>query len=255
MNKTRKKNLKRIISLVCMVAVVAFLAAMPLIAKQDPEEDGPKASILSGTAATGTIDTVLIGGGTLAQEDAATIEVPSAVKLTAYLADNGDTVHEGDPIASVDRVSVMQAITQVQETLDYLAEQIAEESEKDADGEVTALAGGIVKILYAREGDRVQDVMLSNGALAVLSLDGLMAVDLITDFAPKAGSAVTVTLSDGTEVTGRVATSLAGEMTVTVEDDNYAVGESVQISDDETVLGSGQLYIYSPGMQQPTQAL
>ena len=246
MNKTRKKNLKRIISLVCMVAVVAFLAAMPLIAKQDPEEDGPKASILSGTAATGTIDTVLIGGGTLAQEDAATIEVPSAVKLTAYLADNGDTVHEGDPIASVDRVSVMQAITQVQETLDYLAEQIAEESEKDADGEVTALAGGIVKILYAREGDRVQDVMLSNGALAVLSLDGLMAVDLITDFAPKAGSAVTVTLSDGTEVTGRVATSLAGEMTVTVEDDNYAVGESVQISDDETVLGSGQLYIYSP---------
>ena len=246
MNKTRKQNIKRILSLVCIVAVVAFLAAMPLIAKQDPQDDGPKASILSGTVETGSIDKELIGGGTLAQEDAVTIEVPSAVKLTEFLVTNGETVQEGDPIASVDRVSVMHAISQVQETLDYLAEQIEEESEADADGEVTALAGGIVKILYAEEGDSVQSVMLEHGALAVLSLDGLMAVDLTTDSALKAGASVTVIRPDGTEITGRVATSLAGELTVTVEDDDYAVGEAVQITDGETVLGSGELYIYNP---------
>ena len=148
MDKTKKKNIKRIIALVCIACIVALLAAMPLIAKQDPEEDGPKASILSDTVSTSSINTELIGGGALAEEDAVTIDIPSAVKLKEFLVSNGDAVTEGTAIASVDRVTVMTAITQVQETLNYLAEEIEAESEADTDGEVVALAGGIVKILY-----------------------------------------------------------------------------------------------------------
>ena len=73
MDKTKKKNIKRIIAIACAVAVVVLLATMPLIAKQDPETDGPKASILSNTVTSGRIDTELIGGGTLAEDDAVTI--------------------------------------------------------------------------------------------------------------------------------------------------------------------------------------
>ena len=245
MNK--KKNTKRIISLACIVAVVALLAAMPLIAKQDLNEDGPKASILSGSVSAGSIHTELIGGGALAQEDAVTVSVPSAVKLTGFLVSNGQTVTEGTPIATVDRVTVMTAIEQVQETLEYLSEQIEDASDTDSEESVTALAGGTVKLLYAEEGDSVQDVMLAHGALAVLSLDGLMAVDLETDSDLSAGTAVTVTLSNGTEVSGKVARNLAGEMTVTLEDEGYAVEEPVQVTaQDGTAVGSGALYIYSP---------
>ena len=111
MDKTRKKNIKRVISLICIVAIVAVLAAMPLIAKQEPEEDGPKASILSGSVSEGSIRTELIGGGTLAGEAQATVSVPSAVKLKEFLVSNGDTVTVGTPIATVDRVTVMQAIS------------------------------------------------------------------------------------------------------------------------------------------------
>ena len=168
MDKARKKNMKRIIALVCVACVVALLAAMPLLAKQDPEEDGPKASILSGNVTTGSIHTELIGGGTLAEEDAVTIPVPSAVKLKEFLVSNGDAVTEGAAIATVDRVTVMTAISQVQETLEYLSEQIEKESDTDSEESVTALAGGTVKILYAEEGDSVQSVMLEHGALAVL---------------------------------------------------------------------------------------
>ena len=245
MNK--KNKTKRIVAFICIAAVVALLAAMPLLAKQDDQEDGPKASILSGTASTGSINTELIGGGTLAEEDAVTIEVPSAVKLKEFLVSNGDTVTEGTAIATVDRVTVMTAISQVQETLEYLSEQIETESDTDSEESVTALAGGTVKILYAEEGESVQSVMLEHGALAVLSLDGLMAVDLETDSTLSAGSAVTVTLSDGTAVTGKIAKNLAGEMTITVEDDSYTVGDSVQITaEDGSAVGSGALYIYSP---------
>lgn len=247
MDKARKKNIKRVIALVCVVAVVGLLAAMPLIVNSSAEEDGPQASILSGVAQTGTIQTELIGGGTLAEEDAVTVSLPSAVKITEFLVTNGDTVREGDPIAAVDRVTVMTAIAEVQETLDYLAEEIEAESEEDTDGEVAALAGGTVKILYATEGALVQDIMLEHGALAVLSLDGLMAVDMEVESDLAAGTSVTVVFSDDTTVTGKVVTNLAGEMTVTVEDDDYAIGEAVQIrAEDGTVLGSGELYIYSP---------
>ena len=247
MDKARKKNIKRVIALICAVAVVALLAAMPLLAKQDPEEDGPKASILDGTVTTGSINTELIGGGTLAEEDAVTISVPAEVKLTEFLVSNGQKVTEGTPIASVDRVTVMTAISQVQETLEYLSEQIEEASDTDSEESVTALAGGTVKIIYAEKGESVQSVMLEHGALAVLSLDGLMAVDLETESTLAAGTAVTVILSDGTEVSGKIAKNLAGEMTVTVADDGYSVNDKVQVTaEDGTSIGSGELYIYSP---------
>lgn len=247
MKKTRKKNIKRIISLVCAVAVVAVFAAMPLIAKQKPEEDGPQASILSGKAELGSINEALIGGGTLTEEAAEVISIPSAVKLTSFLVSNGDTVTAGTPIASVDRVTVMTAITQVQDTLEYLSEQIEEAGSTDTEEKVTALAGGTVKLLYAGEGDAVRDVMLEHGALAVLSLDGLMAVDMETETTLSAGTAVTVTLESGTAVTGKVSVNLAGDMTVTVEDDDYKVGQTVQVTDSEgAAIGSGELYIYSP---------
>ena len=242
-----KKNIKRIIAFVCIVAVVALLAAMPLLAKQDDQEDGPKASILLGNVSTGSIDTELISGGTLAEEDAITIEVPSAVKLKEFLVSNGDAVTEGTAIATVDRVTVMTAISRVQETLEYLSEQIEEANDTDSEESATALAGGVVKILYAEEGESVQSVMLEHGALAVLSLDGLMAVDLETESELPAGTAVTVTLSDATAVTGKITKNLAGEMTVTLEDDGYAVNDKVQVTaEDGSSIGSGELYIYSP---------
>lgn len=247
MDKVKKKKLRRAIAAVCVVALVVLLAAMPLLAKQTPQEDGPQASILSGSVSTGAINTALIGGGALAEEDASVISVPAAVKLTKFLVANGDAVTEGTPIASVDRITVMTAISQIQETLEYLSEQIELAGQTDADETVRALAGGTVKILYAKEGETAQNTMLAHGSLAVLSLDGLMAVDLQTESDISVGSQVTLTLPGGTTVTGKVVTNLAGNMTVTVEDDGYAVGTAVQVAAPTGAsLGSGQLYIYSP---------
>lgn len=247
MDKAKKKNIKRIISLICVFAVVALLAAMPLIAKQEPEQDGPEASILSGTAQNGSIRTQLIGGGTLTEETAVTVDLPAAVKLKSFLVSNGDVVTEGTAIASVDRVTVMTAITQVQETLETLSKQIEEAGDAESEQTVSALAGGTVKLLYAKEGDSVQSVMLEHGALAVLSLDGLMAVELTTESTLGAGTEVSVTFADGSTADGKIAMNLAGSMTVTIEDDDYEIDETVQITaKDGAVIGSGKLYIYSP---------
>ena len=241
------KKTRRIIALGSAAVLILLLAVMPLIAKRNQEADGPQASILSGVADNGNINTELIGGGTLAEEDVVTVAVPTAVKLEKFLVANGDAVKQGDALAAVDRVTVMTAIEQVQETLEYLSEQIEEASGTVSTETVKALAGGNVKIMYAEKGESVQSVMTEHGALAVLSLDGLMAVDLETESTLATGTAVKVIFSDETAVAGKITKNLAGEMTVTVEDDDYAAGDTVQVTaEDGTTVGSGELYIYSP---------
>ena len=242
-----KKRIKKYISWVCIAALVLVLAVLPMIAGDDDASDGPQASVLSAEAVLGDIDRQIIGGGTLAAEEAVELTVPASVKLTGYLVANGDTVSAGQPIAAVDRVSVMSAVTEVQETLELIAEELEDASGDTMSDEIVTQAGGTVKILYAREGDSVTDVMLEHGALAVLSLDGLMEVTVERSTDLTAGDSVLVTLANGTEVTGRVESNYDGVLTVTISDDGYAVGETVKVvSDDGDRIGSGQLAIHSP---------
>ncbi|MBP3684039.1 MAG: putative Ig domain-containing protein [Oscillospiraceae bacterium] len=243
----QKKQTRKYFRLTITGILVVLLAVMPMLASQNAETDRSQASILSATVEYKDIDTQIIGGGQLSSEASLNVRIPENVKLTQYLVGNGDTVKEGDAIAKVDKVSVMTAITEVQETLDYLAEEIAAASGDTASTSVKALAGGTVKVIYANEGESVQDVMLDHGALAVLSLDDTMAVKIEKETNLDVGDTVVVTLPDGTEADGRVKTNLEGVLTITMDDDNYSVGAKVTVSTESgEELGTGELYVFSP---------
>lgn len=189
----------------------------------------------------------MLGGGQLSGEAAVSVTVPEGVKITEYLVKNGDSVEEGQAIARVDRVSVMTAIASVQETLDYLSEEINSLSGEADTQTVSSGASGLVKLVYAQEGDSVPQLMLEHGALAVLSLDGLMAVQIETESSLKAGNTILVTFPDGSEAEGSVKSNVEGKLIVTVEDDDYEPGAEVSVSiGDGESLGSGELYINSP---------
>ena len=246
MDKAKKKQLKKAVTWGLLAALVAGLAAMPLLAKAEAEADGPVASVLSGTVETGSITTVLHGGGTLSSEDVEDIPLPSGVKITEFLVKNGDFVAEGTPLAAVDSVSVMTAITEVTDTMEYLQEEIRNSTEEKVSSTVSATAGGRVKKVFAKQGDSVQEVMLEHGALAVLSLDGLMAVKLEKRMELPTGSSVTVTFEDDTEAEGRVESNLDGTIVVTVEDESYPIGQKVFVTtDDGKRVGSGELYVHN----------
>ena len=246
MDKAKKRQIQKYLSWTCTAALVVGLTAMPLLAVSEAEPDGPQASILSGTVQTGSIDAVLHGGGVLTSGDSVDIVIPTGVKLTEYLVSNGDTVTAGMPLAAVDRVSVMNAITGVQETMDYLVEQMNEAEDEEAPDTIKAQTGGKVKLVYAQESESVSDVMLRDGALAVLSLDGLMAVGIQRSTDLATGDTVCVKLSDGTEVSGRVESNLGGTLVVTVEDEDYAPGEEVTVTtEDGDRIGYGTLYIHN----------
>ena len=178
MDQAKKKQVKKIATWVALAALVAGLAAMPLLAKAEAEADGPVATVHYGVVEEGTVRTALHGGGTLLTEDTETINLPSGVKIEEFLVNNGEFVTAGTPLAAVDEVSVMTAIVSVTETMEYLQGEIKDAKNDKIDSTISATAGGRVKKVFAQKGDSVQDVMLEHGALALLSLDGLMAVEI-----------------------------------------------------------------------------
>lgn len=241
MDKTKKKTIRRYILWGVMALVVLWLAIMPMMARQQ-QEDGPKSSILTASVSQGSIRTAVHGGGTLEAGDPETIELPKDVKITEFLVKNGDMVSEGDPLAAVDKVSVLTAITEIQDSMTTIKKQMEAVKDEKGDTTVAAAAGGRVKTVYAQTGDRVESVMLEHGALAVLSLDGKMCLKLSVNSELSTGAAVTVTLEDGKETTGRVESNLSGQLVVTIEDKGYEAGQKASISG----VGEGILEIHSP---------
>lgn len=247
MDKVRAKRIRRYISWGLLAVLVAVLAVMPLLASGKAEDDGIRAVMKSGSVAYGTITTAIHGGGTLTEDASLEITIPSGVKLTEFLVENGQSVAEGEPLAAVDKISVMTAIAQVQKTLDYLAEEMENAEDEEGADKIKAKTAGRVKILYAEEGDDVQDVILEHGSLAVLSLDGRMGLDVETDAALSVGDSVVVTLEEDEEVTGRVESTLGDTVIVTIPDNGYAVDAAARVStSDGDYLGYGKLYIRNP---------
>ena len=242
MDKTKKKSLRRYLFWGAAAVVVLVLALMPLMARQQQMEDEPVASILSDSAKIGSVSSAVHGGGTLEADTPEDVELPKNVKITEFLVKNGDMVKKGDPVAQVDKVSVMTAITQIQDSMSTVEKQMEAARDEKADTTIAATAGGRVKEVYGKAGDRVESVLLEHGALAVLSLDGRMCATIHAESTLATGDSVTVTLEDGTQVTGRVESNLSGELTVTVEDRGYAAGQTVTVGD----VGKGTLEIHSP---------
>lgn len=247
MDKQRKKQIRKTVAWILAAALVALLAVMPLLAAGEAEPDGPQASILQTTPVFREIAPMLQGGGLLESSDTQDLTIPAQVKLTAYLVGNGDVVAEGDPIATVDRVSVMTAIAQVQQTMEELSADMEKERVKTADTQVTAQAGGTVKVLYAQPGEAVLDVMLEHGALAVLSLDNQMALHLPAETDLSAGDRVTVLPEGMAAVTGTVVSNLEGTVVVTVADKGYAIGTpATLVLENGEEIGAGLLQVHSP---------
>ncbi len=250
MDKVKKKRIKRYITWACLAAVVLVLTIMPLLAKNEAAQDGPQASILTAEAELTSVSSALHGGGTLEAQGEETVNIPTGVKITEFLVKNGDTVTEGTPLAKVDKVSVMTAITGVNETLEYLQDELEDARDEAVDSTIPAAPGGRVKKIFAQKGESVQEVMLRDGALALLSIDGLMAVKIENNVSVTTGENVQVRIPDGTAegnvVTGRVESNLNGVKIITIEDEGYAVGTEVTVSTESgEAVGSGDLYVHN----------
>jgi len=204
-------------------------------------------TVQSAQAATGSISNSVTGTGTLAEDDAEDISIPTGITIDKILVESGDTVTVGQALATVDETSVKTAIAEIQTSLSAIDTQIEAIGDSTEDETVTATVSGRVKQIYIASGDNVSDVMLQFSSLMVISADGKMAVDLNNSGALSAGDSVTVTLSDGTEEAGTVASAAGDTVTIILTDDGPEAGDTVSVKNSSgTAVGSGVLYVHQP---------
>ena len=246
-NKKRKRR-KVVITVTSIVLVLAILGVVgvSILQRRVREQFGTSAGeVKSYEVTTGSISTVVSGSGSLTDVDLESVTVPSGVEITEVLVKTNQSVATGDVLATVEMSSVISAMADLQSQIKSLDAQLSTAEGDEADTTIYAGVTGRVKAIFAEEGAAVAEVMAEHGALALLSLDGYMEVTVATD-ALAVGDSVKVKLSDGDTVTGTVEAVVAGEATVLVTDNGTKYQDAVTVLlSDGTELGSGTLDIHS----------
>ena len=246
-NKKRKKRriLITVVSIVLVLAIVAVVGVSVLQRRVRQQFASGQGEVLSYEVSTGSISTVVSGSGSLTDVDLEEITVPEGVEITEVKVKRNQAIQKGDILATVDMASVISAMADLQVQIEELDDQLSDAEDDSAATSVTAGVTGRVKAVFGEKDADVADVMYEHGALALLSLDGFMAVDIETD-GLAAGDSVTVLLSDGKEVSGTVESVVGRKATVLVTDNGPKYEETVTVLNEEgEELGSGPLYIHS----------
>ncbi|MGM9589365.1 MAG: hypothetical protein ACI3V0_04230 [Faecousia sp.] len=252
LGKSKKKKRRKLIgtiAIILLVLAIVLVAGVSILQRQVRQRFATSnTDVLSEVVETGTISTLVSGSGILSNVDAEALTIPDGVELTEILVENGDTVEAGQLLATADMSTVRSALVKLHSEIEDLDGQIYDADDDEASTRITAGVPGRVKILYAATGDNVSDIMVENGALAVLSLDGYMALDLETTSLQE-NEKVTVRLAGGEEHTGSVESLINGVATILVTDDGPENGETATVfAADGTEVGSAELYIHSPLM-------
>lgn len=248
---SRKKKRRRrriwitVLLILAVVGVALVITVGRLRASVRERFGGTGIEVLSYEVTRGTLSTVVSGKGVLGEDGLESVTVPQGVTVEELLVEAGDSVTEGQTLATVDMPSVLTAMAALQSSLEDLDKQIADAADDEVSASVTTAVAGRVKILWAEKDMSVVDCMARHGALAVLSLDGFMAVDIPAGDL-SSGDTVTVTRAEGKVLDGTVDAVRGGVATVLVTDDGPKYDEAVTVSLEGNVLGSGKLYIHEP---------
>lgn len=249
-HQRRKKKLKKstvIKIIVSVLAAVLVLTGVVIYLQKKVKSQFAKSSeaeIKTATVESGSISTTVYGKGRLQDDDVETQEVPTSVKLTELKVEVGDTVRKGDIIATADLSTVLSAMAETQASIDSLDKDIKDASDDTVSEKITTTVAGRVKKIFAQKNDDVSAVMITSNALALLSMDGYMAVDIDASELV-AGDKVKVTTSKNKTYDGTVEAKSGSKATIILTDDGPAYGDTVTVkTKDGTELGTGELYIH-----------
>ena len=249
LGKNKKRKKRRIIltavTILLVLAIIAVVGISFLQRRVREEFASNRGEVLSYEVTTGSISTVVSGSGSLTDVDLESVTVPDGVEITEIKVKRNQAIAAGDILATVDMASVISAMADLQVRIEELDEQLSDAEDDAADTRINAGVTGRVKAIFGEKDAEVAEVMYEHGALALISMDGYMAVDIETE-ALAVGDSVTVRLSDGKEISGTVETVVGGRATVLVTDNGPKYEEAVTVLNSEgTELGSGTLYIHS----------
>lgn len=198
------------------------------------------------TVGRGTLTKTVTGTGTLSIARVEEIELPYAVTVTDTLVEEGDTVAAGQPLMTIDTAALQTTIDTLQSELDTTESEIASLSNDYTSAEYIKLNMDCrVKEVYIQNGDYIEDVMAEKGAIALLSLDGLMVVDVPVIEGLDILDTMKVTVGRNT-VSGTVRAISGDIMTISFSDEYGEEGQEVTIRVKNEPVATGTCSIHMP---------
>lgn len=237
----RQKRIRK--TLIILLSVGIVLTGGVLFFRQRVQEQfaaNNQKEVESAEVTVGSIKTTISGSGNLTSEGVLDVEIPTIITVEDTLVEAGDTVEEGQLLATVNVSSALSALKELQEELEDLDDQIHSASDDAASSYIYAGVAGRVKAIFVEEDDDVSAAIAEHGALILLSLDGYMAVDIPAG-SLAVGDEVDVTDSEGETYEGTVS-KVEDETATILITDNGPVYEDTVTVEGET----GELYIHSP---------
>lgn len=239
-----KKGKKKIVIIAVLIAAAAGTAAgMAVYHKNKGHQEENTQEAYETTVSLGMISNTITGTGNLELDDAEAVAVPSGITIKEVFAESGDYVSAGTVLAEVEESSVLTAVEDLQEELDELDQKISQCQEQEDENTVASSVSGRVKAIYVETGSDVTEVMLEQGSLMILSLDGLLAADIEGEAPGEVNEQTEVLLQDGTAVTGTIEAVNDAGYVITVSDETASAGDTVTVSE---TAGQGELYIHRP---------
>ena len=170
------------------VCVVVLAAAGFAVYSKGADKSESQETVQSAEAGKGSISTTVVGTGTLENGTATDVVVPTGVKVKEVLVSSGDTVTEGQVLATLDEASIASELLEVKENIETVEDEIDALSD-EADEE------GTTEYLEAK----VLNGQLSDLTEAETALESLLESQAIT--ATCAGTISSINVQADTEVT------------------------------------------------------
>ena len=246
----KRKNKKKKIIIIAGILAAVFITGTGtwyFISRTGKVRAMVPVEAMSTKVQTGNLSTTVVGTGTLKNDTANAVKIPDGITVDEVMVESGDAVKAGEVLAIVNQASVTKILSQIQDELAELDEEINDTKGDKESAYIKTYIAGRVKKIYAETGENASAVMQEKGSLLVLSIDGKMAVSLegVSDMG--AGDDVTVRLSDGSEKEGTVESASEKSSVITLTDNGTSVGEKVTVLDESgEEIGSGELYVHQP---------
>ena len=171
-----KKWIKRLILLAVVLAAVLF--GLKAYIKNQAAGSGTESSYSQTQVMRGAMSETVYGTGTTSARNQPNVLAEADGTLTDLRVSVGDEVKEGDILAVLTNDEIDDTITDLEFALWDLDAQITETRSGSKVSSIEAPGAGRVVAIYAKAGDDALAVFRREGALAVISTDERMKVEL-----------------------------------------------------------------------------
>ena len=205
-------------------------------------KDQTETTVQSAEAKTGTISTTVEGTGSVSNGAATDIVVPTGIKVKEVLVESGDTVEEGQVLATLDEASIASELLEVKENIESVEEEIDDlSSDAQTEGTTEYLEAKVLngELEELQEAETTLTSLLETQTITATCAGTVSSINVEADTEITKSSGSSGNSSSGSGSTGSSASVGTTGVSTGVATDSTSNSASETTSSSESTSGSG----------------